>query len=57
VHDHNLSDHASDRTSQKGTQASTFEVDARSDVGDELVSWVGSAEVGHLPLEIGTLLG
>jgi len=43
--------------SQKGRKSLPLEIEARSDVGEDLVAGVRSAEVGDLPLEVLLLVG
>lgn len=56
VGNHNLLDHACADSFQKGRKTGPAEVEARADVGDEVVVWVGGAEVGDLAIEVGLLV-
>ena len=57
VHDHNLSDHASECAFQKGTQPLSLEVDTRGDVLDEDILRVRLLKICDLAVEVWALLG
>lgn len=52
VHDHNLCDQSAVYAFQKGLQTSAFEVEARGDIGDNLVLRVRGLQVLYLSLQV-----
>ena len=56
VHDHNLFDQAFEDSFQYGHKSPAFEVDAATDVGNELVFWVESLELLFLVFEAALLM-
>lgn len=57
VGNHNLVDSSLEDEFQKRLQAPSLEVEPRANVGEDLVPWVGLAEVFDLALEVRLLMG